>query len=164
MDYEKDMIIDESALDVEWLNQSSLALKYARHSTMLRREERLADERVKVCRSLLIRKANEDPMETTGKPKPNAGDIEAYYRTHPDHLKAKEDWIEAAHEAEMAEIAQREVSWGRKAALENLVRLHADQYFAGPSVPRDLSHEWKRKSEQAQSNKGVGEAQRRRKK
>lgn len=148
LNYKKDMYIDPDALDLEWLRQPELGRKYARNAASKRREARLAEERVKVIKSELIRKCNENPKSTTGKDKPNAIDIEAYYRTHPTHKDAKQEWIEAEFEADIAELAQKEISYGRKAALEGLVTLHAAQYFAGPKVPRDLNKEWEQKIKQ----------------
>lgn len=141
LDYEHDMIIDESALDVEWLEQAQLAMRYIKNAVQARQQERLAAEKVKTVRSELINEANEDPEGCTGKSKPNAQDIEAYHRNDPRYKEAKEEWIKAAYEADFGELAQKEVSWSRRQALENLVTLHGQQYFAGPKVPRDLSGE-----------------------
>jgi hypothetical protein len=47
----------------------------------------------------------------------------------------------------MAEVAKNEFSFTRKAALENLVQLHGQNYFAGPKVPRNLSKERDEKEE-----------------
>jgi len=38
----------------------------------------------------------------------------------------------------------------RKDALENLVRLHGQQYFAGPKMPRDV--QWERQQKIERSN------------
>lgn len=152
LDYEHDMIIDESALDVELLDQVPLAMRYIKHAVQARREERLAAEKVKTTRSELINEANEDPEGCVGKPKPNAQDIEAFYRNDSRYVEVKQEWIEAAYEAEYAELAQKEVSWGRRQVLEKLVTLHGQQYFAGPKVPRDLSSEVQKRK---QSNSRV---------
>lgn len=162
LDYKQDMSIDPTALDVEWLGQAELGRKYAKHAAFMRKQERLAKERVKVVRSELIRKCNEDPEGTTGKSAPTGPAIEAYYRTHKDHKKAKQEWIDAAYEADYAGMAQKEISWTRRQSLEGLVALHNAQYFAGPSSPRNLDREWKRKKiSQATANEKVKEAMRR---
>ncbi len=144
IDYKAAMKVDPNALDVEWLGQAELARKYANHWVRLQREARRAEENVKVVRSELARFCNDNPVKCTGKEKPTALDIEAYYRTHPKHKAAKDAWIEAAYEAEYAELAYKEISFTRKASLENLVSLYASQYFAGPSAPRNLSKEWEK--------------------
>jgi hypothetical protein len=56
------------------------------------------------------------------------------------YANAKQDLIDAQHDVEILQAAVRAMDH-RKTALENLVRLHGAQYFAGPSVPRDLGKE-----------------------
>ena len=153
MNYENDIRIDETALDVEWLEQASLAIKYGRHYAECRKVLVQAEEKIKVIRAELIAEANEDPQRCCNKDKPNAADIEAYYRNHKRHKRAKELWVEAQFELDMAEVAKNEISFTRKAALENLVRLHGQQYFAGPQGPRDLSVE--RQFRQKRTDAGI---------
>jgi len=128
-------------------------LRYIKNSMHLRKLERRASERVKTIRSDLIIEVNEDPQKTTGKAKPNAADIAAYYRRNKEYKQVKEEWSKAAYEAEYAELAQKEISYGRKKSLENLVTLHGQQYFAGPKIPRDLTSA--REDRQKQSNQKV---------
>lgn len=157
MDYEQDIRIDETALDVEWLEQASLALKYGRHWAIRKRRLTEAEEKIKVIRAELIAEANADPVKCCKKDKPNAADIEAYYRNHTRHKEAKDEWVKAQYELDMAEIAKNEISFTRKAALENLVRLHGQQYFAGPSIPRDLNWERaQRDKEQKETSEEIG--------
>ena len=139
MDYNEDMKIDETALDVVWLDQTDLAVKYAKYSAKCRKLSDLAEEKVKVVRSKLIKKVNQDPEKYLGVGvKINDKNVEAYYRTHPLHMKAKADWIKLKFNCSVAENAKNEVCFTRKAALEALVTLHGQQYFAGPSFPRNL--------------------------
>lgn len=162
MNYEDDIRIDETALDVEWLEQASLALRYGRYYADCRRKVLEADEKIKVIRAELIAEANSDPQGCCNKDKPNASDIEAFYRNHKRHKRAKELWLEAQHELDMAEIAKNEICFTRKSALENLVRLHGQQYFAGPKVPRDLSTERVQSMQQKKVDAGVQSKMRRR--
>lgn len=158
-DYQQDMQIDPDALDVEWLRQAELARKYAKHVARLKRDAMTAEERVKVVKAELTQECTMDPMGCTGKEKPTAPDVDAYIRTHKRHKEAKEDWIEATYRANYAELAQKEISWTRKAALENLVTLHGQQYFAGPCVPRNLRKEFdERNAANDTANAAVGEA------
>jgi hypothetical protein len=150
MDYKTDIRIDETALDVEWLEQATLAMKYGKYYAMARKNLLAIEEKLKVLRAELIALANSNPVKYCKKDKPNAADIEAFYRNHPRHQEAKAEWIEAQYELDMAEIAKNEISFTRKVALENLVRLHGQQYFAGPKVPRDLA--WERKEKQKAAN------------
>jgi len=144
MNYEKDMYIDHTALDVEWLEQANLAMKYGRHWSKCKEEFTRAEENVKIVRAELIAQANEDPDKWLGEGvKPTVSNVEAFYRTHKTHKEAKERWIKAMRELNDAEVAKNEVSFTRKAALEALVQLHGQQYFAGPKMPRNLIDERK---------------------
>ena len=58
-----------------------------------------------------------------------------------------QDVLDALKECNDAEIVKNEISFTRKAALENLVQLHGQSYFAGPSVARNLQKERERKIE-----------------
>jgi hypothetical protein len=142
LDYIKDVKIDESALDVEWLEQTTLLVKYARNAAKWHKRVMQAEEKIKVVRAELIEEANQFPDRCLGKGiKPTAPNIESYYRNHEDHKAAKEEWITATFEYDIALAAKDAISFSRKAALENLVILHGQQYFAGPRVPRNLSEE-----------------------
>ena len=160
--YEKDIIIDESALDVEWLNQPRLAVKYGINWANKMQELQRAEEDIKLVRADIIKSVNEDPDAFLGEGvKPTGANIESIYRTHEDHIAAKERIISAQYEVNIAEIAKKEISTTRKAALQNLVELHNQQYFAGPSSPRDLSFESQEYERQKRSNNKVASAMRR---
>lgn len=164
MDYEKDTTIDESALDVEWLRQAELTRKYAKYLKEIRKKVRRLQERKKTIRSELILKVNNDSQTLIGKNKPNAADIEAFYRTQKEYKEAVEELIEEEEELKYVEDAFSEIAWTRKKALENLVILHGQQYFAGPKVPRDLSKEWEQKQKQKQVDSGIAKSMKRRNK
>ena len=156
MNYELDIEIDDSALDVEWLHQPALALKYGVYLAECRQTLQQAEETVKLIRAELIKKANDDSDRYLGKGvKPTGANIESYYRNHRRHKEAKEEWVKAQFEVNVAEVAYKEISTARKAALQNLVELHGQNYFAGPSVPRDLTYENLQKEKQKSSNKKI---------
>ena len=58
----------------------------------------------------------------------------------PNYKEASQELIDTKYKAEMVRAAVSAIEH-RKDALENLVRLYGQQYFAGPKVPRDLSAE-----------------------
>jgi len=140
LDYQKDVRINESALDLEWLDQPELAIKYGKEYSIAKKKVAILDEKIKVLRSKLIRKAWENPDECLGAGiKPADQKVEAYYRTHKKHIKLKAEWIEAQYELDLTEVAKNEVCFTRKSSLEYMSKLYMSDYFAGPSVPRDLS-------------------------
>lgn len=140
LNYKEDVKIDEAALDLEWLDQAELAIKYGKEWVALKKKVTILDEKIKVLRSKLINKAWNFPDECLGQGvKPADQKVEAYYRAHKKHIKLKEEWIEAQAELDLVEIAKNEIAFTRKSALENMVKLYVANYFAGPNVPRDLS-------------------------
>ena len=165
MDYEKDIDIDESALDVEWLNQAKLAMKYAKHYAVCFKKLQQAEEHIKLVRSQLVSRVNDDPVGCLGEgTKPTAPNVEQYYRLHEDHIDAKKDIIDAQYEVNISLAAKNEMGHSRKTALENLVKLHGQNYFAGPSVPRDLSYESQQVQKQNNADSGVARRMKRKKK
>lgn len=138
LNYQKDVRIDESALDLEWLDQAELAVKYGIEWAALKKKVAILEEKVKVTRSQLINKAIEDPKTHLGLDKTTVQAIEAFYRTDKKHKKLKQKLIEAQEELDLAEIAKNEIAFTRKSALENMTKLYIADYFAGPNVPRDL--------------------------
>jgi len=142
MNYEKDMYIDVTALDVEWTEQAELTMRYGRLWAEAQAVSDRAEEQVKLTRSELVLKANKNPDDALGIGiKPTDSKVEAYYRTHEDYLDVKDEAIEASKQLNLISIAKNEIAFTRKAALENLVILNGQQYFAGPKVPRNLKME-----------------------
>ena len=139
LNYKNDVKINESALDLEWLDQAELAIKYGKEWVIARKKVALLDEKIKVVRSELIREAWENPEECLGQPKGSIQTVEAYYRTRNKHKKLKQKLIEAQEELDLVEVAKNEIAFTRKSALENAVKLYIAGYFAGPNVPRDLT-------------------------
>jgi hypothetical protein len=139
--YEEDMNIEDDALDLAYLDQSRLAMKYGRHLADCRKRKTICEENVKLIRSELINKANRKPMKYLKIPKSTAVSLEAFYRTDQRHIDAKEDLFDAEYELELAQIAFNEISRTKKTSIEGLTKLLGMQYFAAPSLPRDLQLE-----------------------
>jgi len=165
LNYEEDMKIDETALDVEWLEQSSLANKYNQEFAKISKDVALAEEEVKTVRSDLIKEAHANPKETCGVAKATAQQVEAYYRTHPDYKDVVAELIDLQYEKTMVELAKNEINFTRKTALEELGALLAQQYFSGPRSPRNLTKEAnKRRQERGERvAKKIGKGMRRKK-
>ena len=81
------------------------------------------------------------------------------------YKKAKYRMIDLEDEKIAAEHAKNEINFTRKAALENAIVLLGQNYFAGPSVPRDLySEAAKRREASERVDKKIGNKMKRRKK
>ena len=138
LNYLKDVEIDESNLAVEWLDQSALAIKYSKNWNHCRMEVMLLEEEIKLVRSELVLKVTTKPSLAKVE-KVTAPITEAYYRTHKKYVKVKDKWLKAVEEVNDAEIAKNEICFTRKTALENLVKLHGQNYFSSPKEIVDLS-------------------------
>jgi DNA polymerase II large subunit len=154
MNYEQDMRIDETALDVEWLDQPSLMMKYAQISASTRMELDKAKEKLELVRAELDKAVRSNP-DRYSIDKITEAVVTAVIISHKDYQKASNTLIEAKYENDIAYGAVKAVD-ARKDALENLVRLHGQQYFAGPKMPRDLSFEAQQKHNQKKANSVVG--------
>ncbi len=153
VDYKKDIQIDDTALDLEWEDQPELAIKYGEYWSQCQEEFTKAEELVKLVRSELTLKVHKNPTKTLGEGmKVTDKTVEAYYRTHKKHIKAKEKWVEAMSKMNNADIVKKEISYTRKAALQGLTDLYQANYFAGPSTPRNLKKERKKREESRLEN------------
>ena len=153
MDYEKDISIDESGLDIEWLDQPSLMFKYAKNAAQMKKELDQAAERINVIKAEIDFKVRKDP-DKFGVAKITNDAIFAVVQKQEAYEEAVEEHLEAKYEYDIAKAAVSAVDQ-RKSALENLVKLHGQQYFAGPSVPRDISKEWEDKAKEKKTDAGV---------
>ena len=155
MNYEQDIRIDETSLDVEWLGQPMLMIKYARHAADCRMNLDLAKERVDFVKAELDKNIREKPSSFKIE-KLTESAIQNIILTQEKYMDAEEKLIHARYELDIANAAVRALD-ARKDALENLVRLHGQQYFAGPRIPRDLKAEVeKREQKQVNANITVG--------
>jgi len=154
MNYEQDIRIDETALDVEWLDQPSLMMKYGQISAGTRADVDRAKEAVDIVKATLDRKIRETP-EDFDITKITEASVESAILTTKEYQNAMNHYLETKYENDMAYAAVKAVD-ARKDALENLVRLHGQQYFAGPKMPRDLSFEAQQKHNQKKANSVVG--------
>lgn len=161
MDYEKDITIDESALDVEWLEQPRLMMKYTKYMSRIERDMDLAKENVDLVKAEIDKEVRTNP-ESYGIMKVSEGAINNIVIMQTGYKKAMREYVDIKYEYKIASGAVRAVDQ-RKTALENLVKLHGQQYFAGPSIPRDLTEEWQRRENEKRTDARVAEKLRRRK-
>lgn len=161
LNYIKDVSIDESALEVEWLEQPRIMMKYASIVAGKKKEMGYLTEQITILKAEIAKKIRKDP-EKYGIVKITNDAIFAVIQTNEEYKGLIEDQIELQYELEMAKGAVTSVEH-RKSSLENLVKLYGQQYFAGPNAPRDISKEWEQKQKQHNVDKGVAEKLQRRK-
>jgi len=161
MDFEADVSIDETSLDVEWLEQPRLMLSYAKNAAVRKADFDRAKENLEVVKAQLDHSIRENP-EVFAVIKITETVVQNTIHLQKEYEEAYERYTTAKYELEIALAAVRAIEQ-KRSALENLVRLHGQQYFAGPSVPRDLSAEWERKQRQQKVDGGVARKLKRRK-
>ena len=140
LDYDNDLRIDPNALDIEWLDQPRTYMRYAEQLARALKEVDKTKERLEVVKAELDHEIR-DAAERGGGKKPTESAISNTVTNHSRYQQAMSDYNDAKYESNLLSSAVRAFDQ-RKAALENLVRLHASSYFAGPSVPRELSQEF----------------------
>lgn len=156
LNYERDVSIDETALDVEWLQQSHLMYKYVKYQADTKKAMDEAKEMLDFIRAKLEMDIRANP-ENYGLSKVTESAIASSILLQPEYQESSKKYIEAKYENDVAAAAVRAIDQ-KKTALENLVKLLSVSYFAGPSAPRDLSLEWNErieKKEQKELNKNV---------
>lgn len=140
-DYSKDILIDPEALDVEWLNQPVLFLKYSNKASDARRELDESKEFLEYTKAEVETEIRTNPDKYGLEGKTGKAPTEAQFKNavtlHERVVEAQANCITKAQEYAHWQNASNAFDQ-RKKALENLVFLHGQQYFAGPRVPRNL--------------------------
>jgi len=153
LNYGADVCIDSDSLDVEWLDQPSLMLKYARHEADMLNEYDRAKENLETIKAELDQDIRSN-QEKYGIDKITDKVVENTIPLIDEYKEANRTFLKAKHEYNIAKAAVKAIDQ-RKDSLENLVRLHGQQYFAGPKVPRDLTAKRREKDESDKKGNAV---------
>lgn len=159
IDFEKDATIDPDSLDVEWLEQPRLMIRYSRVLADAKRTYEETKQRLDVIKAEVDKDVRTSPSKY-GLEKTTESSIQGAILLAERVQTGQAELTEALYDVNMAQGAVYAIN-ARKDALENLVRLHGQQYFAGPQIPRDLSKEWQAKTKQTEANLTVGRIRRR---
>jgi len=139
LNYEEDVSIDPTALDVEWLEQPELMRKYAVHAAEMEKLRDAAKERLDVGKARIEMEIRNDPKKF-GLEKVTEGSVQSTILLQDEYRQLVQEYNNSKYEYGVAVAAVRAVDQ-RKTALENLVKLLTTSYFAGPKAPRDLYQE-----------------------
>lgn len=140
MNYENDIRIDESALDIEWLDQPKLMLDYTRHESEMEFVRDSKKEELDLKKAELDLEIREDPKSFNITSKLTESTVNSAIASNEEFKKLSKEYNEARFEYNVAKGAVKAFEQ-RKVALENLVKLHGQQYFAGPKEPRNIKKE-----------------------
>ena len=132
--YDDDLRIDIDQLDVEWLRQPRLYMKYAEMAEQADLEVKKAKEKMELEYAKSFRKILDEFDK-----KPSDSMIDALILSdYPEYGEAKSAYAEAIYRANVLAAVVKAMDQ-RKSAIEGLVKLWAGQYFSGPREPRDTS-------------------------
>jgi hypothetical protein len=137
MSYEQDMYIDENVLDVELLEQPSLMAKYSRMLAEAQRDRDLAKENLDLVKAEIDLDIRDHPQNYK-LTKVTEAAITNCILMEEDFQTAQKEWNEANFQVNVLQGIIKAIDH-RRSALENLVKLYGQNYFAGPSIPHDLS-------------------------
>lgn len=137
---QNDRKIDPLQLDIEAVRQADMFFKWAERAIRSKAAADALEFDLDVLESRLQIQCRKDPekfgvmnaTETAVKSAVRCSDV--YITAHNEYTEAK---VESSLLAQAVSAMEQ-----RKRMLELLVTLHGQQYFAGPSVPRDLVAEW----------------------
>lgn len=138
--WKQDIEIDVNALDVEWAKQASLFGEYCEAQAVARDKADRIKEALEVKAAALGLKIRSNPA-SYGLEKITEGSVQAIILLDKDYATTAESLANARYELDIMVAAVRSLDQ-KKSALENLVRLQGQNYFAGPSVPRNIGKEW----------------------
>lgn len=160
-DWKEEIQIDPERLDQEWVRQASLFGKYCsllaeanKNLDFLKEELNILDAEIKID---IVK--NPEHYELS---KVTEGTIQAVIIQKPEHKRLVNKIAETKYEADILLAAVRSLDH-KKSALENLVRLHGQNYFAGPEVPHHLKKEWIEDSEKQYSKARIKKSLKKRK-
>ena len=131
LNYDKDIRIEADALDIEWLQQPRLYMKWAEMASKADAEVRRAKEELNIVDAGIDIEIRSKEGKTT------ESMIKAEIAINLKHKEATEKYHKALYNADICSAAVKAMEQ-KKYALENEVRLWAGSYFAGPKEPKDL--------------------------
>ena len=137
--------INPQALDVEWCKQASLFGQYCEQQAIARDKADRLQEKLEVLDAGLGLKIRGNPA-AYGLEKITEASVQSTILLDKEHQALNEQLSQARYELEIMQAAVRSLDQ-KKSALENLVRLQGQNYFAAPSVPRDIGAEWVKQTE-----------------
>lgn len=149
MSFETDVRIDVDALDVEWTRQPELVLKYGKMLAEARARSDQLKEALELAEAEVKSAIRVNP-EKFGIEKVTEGAINEALLQSEKYQDALKSYQEARSEQDMLQAGMNAIN-AKKDALENMVRLLGQNYFAAPTVPRNISEEVRKRIDAAKS-------------
>lgn len=160
MNYEDDMYIDENALDYEFLEQPVLMARYSRLLAEAQRDRDLAKESLDLVKAQISSDIRDDPNKYDLE-KITVDAVNSCVLQEKDYQTARQKVTDTEYEVSVLFGVISAINH-RKSSLENLAKLHGQNYFAGPQVPHDLTE--LREERKKERDHRVGQSMKRTKK
>lgn len=135
-DFESDLNIDPDNLDIEWLNQPKLLMKYSKLEADAKAELEKAKEYVAFIKAQTDSSIRKDPT-AFGIDKITEGAITSAINVDASVREAVQRQNKVQYLLNLVTNMVRAIDQ-RKSSLENLVRLFGMEYFASPNDNRTL--------------------------
>ena len=153
MSYESDMYIDEEELDVELLEQPSLVARYSKLLADAKLERDLCKESLDLKKAEINLDIRDNPQDYKLE-KVTVDSVEACILMEEDFKTAQKDLNDANFEVNILTGIMSAIEH-RKSALEQLVKLYGQNYFAGPAVPHNVAELRKKRRDDAEDRAGA---------
>jgi hypothetical protein len=142
----EDIRVNPEALDVEAAQQAELFFKWAERAVEARADMDRAKLAVDLIEARLGIRMRAKP-ELYNLTKVTDPAIASAVKRHEKYLDAFQTFLKAKETSALMEKAA-EAMEQKKRMIEVLITLHGQEYFAGPSVPRDLGAAWSENQKQ----------------
>lgn len=156
-EFTRDRTIDPSQLDVECVRQADRFFVWAERASIARAEVDRSKLRMDVTLAKLEIECRQKP-EDFGLTKATEAGVKAAVMVDDRYEEVRNAHIRAREESGLLDAAVDAMEH-KKRMIESLITLHGQQYFAGPSVPRDLVGAWV--EDQRKAEEDVNDKQRR---
>lgn len=130
--YEFDPEIDDQRLDWEWTRQPEMVYRTLRELAEAKKAHEEARRKIDVVRAELAAEIRKTP-DRYGVVKVTENSVEEAILVQPEYTEIVKAAIEARYEMDLLQAAADALDHKKK-ALENLVFLHGQNYFAEPQA------------------------------
>lgn len=125
--FKDDVALDKFALDFESERQASIYLHWSQESAKARRKRDRAKLEFEMRSAELA-----TTFRANAEKKPTNDQVSEYLASHKELRGLREDWIDAEYDYNELEGACTALEM-KKSSIENLVKLHLNQYFSRPA-------------------------------
>ena len=138
--FHADQKLDPTQLDLAACVQGEMFFHWAEQAVAARRQVDRAKLNLELVESQRAMEIRNEP-QNYGLQKVTEAGIKEMVKVQTDYREAADHLLDARHESGLLDAAVTAMEQ-RKRMIEVLITLHGQQYFAGPSVPRDLGAAW----------------------